>query len=302
MPSIELIKRSAITQVIIPSIGCRYKETGHCIECNYGAGSNIDQTDIDRFGELLKSQLTIRCEQLVISSYGSLLDDREISDEKLVAILSKLIGLDIGLVVIETHCYTVTRHKLDILKEALSGFKVDIEMGLETSNTYILQSIVHKELSLDRLKNTIELIHEYGFGVELNILYGMPFLTKSEQETDTLNSVHWAFDNGANIVVIFPVNIKPNTTLWHLYSMGKFEPISHSSFIRTLSKIPDKHLSHIAISCYGDRQSNGIDGDSIPPVCDILKENELYAWYDDFLHTNNSETRRKMLSKILERF
>lgn len=302
MPSIELIKRSAITQVVVPSIECRYKETGHCIECNYGAGSNIDQTDIDAFGNMLRTRLEKGCNQLVISSYGSLLDDREISDEKLVGLLSKLTGLDIGLVILETHCYTVTKHKLDIIKNTLPNFKIDIEMGLETSNPYFLESIVHKKLDLYKLKETISLIHEYGFGVELNILYGIPFLTRQEQETDMLNSVYWAFSNGADMVVLFPMNIRPNTTLWQLHKLGKYSPVSHSDFIKAVSKIPVAYLDKVAISCYGDRQFNGLEADSIPPLCDKLSESEIYTWYSDFLHTNNSKTRKDMLNKILERF
>lgn len=295
----KVIERDNLLQVIIPSVGCRYRKTGHCIECNYGEGKNIDIAKAKLIGAELSHKLESGIGQLVFSSYGSMFDDKEVSDNVLVELLKPLNNLSIGQIIIETHCDTVSRHKLDLVQECLPDRKISIEMGLESSNPYVLANYIRKKLDLNKLKSTMNLIKSYNMGVELNVLYGIPFLSNSEKETDLINSIYWAFDNGADEVVIFPMNIKPNTQLMQLYQLGKYNRVTHSEFIRAIIKIPDRYLDKIYISSYGDRQYSGLDKEWIPPILDILDEDRLIKWYTKFLQSDNAVTRRNMLIDIL---
>lgn len=298
MDNIKTIERSDFLQVIVPSVGCRYRKCGYCIECNYGSAQNIDIDTAKKMSNDIVNKVGTGISQVVFSSYGSMFDDLEVSDDVLIELLKPLNKLYIGLIIIETHCDTVNKHKLDLVKRCLPDRVVGIEMGLESSNPIILRQCINKKLDLDRMKSAIKMIKQSGFGVDLNILYGTPFLNSTERETDVLNSIYWAFENGADEFVLFPMNIKPNTPLMNLYKAGKYNRVRHSEFIRLLSKIPDRFLGRICLSSYGDRQHSGMDKDWIPPLVDVLNEDELMQWYSSFTSTFDIGERRELLDNI----
>lgn len=73
MSNIKLIERSDFLQVIVPSIGCRYKKCGYCIECNYGSARNIDAAK--NMSNDIVNKVGTGISQAVFNSYGSMFDD-----------------------------------------------------------------------------------------------------------------------------------------------------------------------------------------------------------------------------------
>ena len=47
-----------------------------------------------------------------------------------------------------------------------------------------------------------------------NVLLGAPFLCERDQLDTAVKSVNWAFEQGTDSVVVFPMNIKPFTLLY----------------------------------------------------------------------------------------
>lgn len=241
------------------STGCMFGNCGYCLACDYGrSGQNVDcEGCLDGLSKVLdifnqNNNLT----ELVIGAYGSVFDKREISDEVLDSILDFLSNQDrIQNIIFETHYTTIIVKILDKLRYKLVGKRVSIEFGLESVNEDVLVKSYSKYMDLYDFKLIVNQVKTYGFGVLANIMFGAPFLSKEEQKQDVINSVRWAFDNRVNAVVLFPVNIKPDTYLYELYNQGKYKRVSNWDLIELLKEFTPAELSKISLSWIGDRQN-----------------------------------------------
>lgn len=287
-----------LLQCCIESQGCRFsKEYGSCIMCDYGTGVNLTPNELKEVLEKELQPALKGVDRLLIGTYGSILDTYEISSECFDVILDFVEKQNLKTIIFETHYDTVTTKILQKIQDKLSPkFNVAIEMGYESYNQSVLNNCLQKNLQLDQLLYAMNLIHRYSFEVILNVLLGSPFMSTPVQLHDALKSIDWAFKNGADWVVIFPCNIKPFTVLYELYKFEFYQRISHWLVIDFLRRVPDKYLSKISLSWYGDRD-NFYDDKSlklIPPEDCKDCHDKLFEFYEKFMK-NRSATVRKML-------
>lgn len=125
---------SDFIQLCFQSRGCRYCDMGSCIMCDYGRGRSLAVDEVTSF--CMKSGLfeDRKISEILIGTYGSVLDEYEISRDCFQVILHRLHTSPIPMVGFETHCDTVTEEKLQIIREQLLGKKIYIEMGFESLN------------------------------------------------------------------------------------------------------------------------------------------------------------------------
>lgn len=293
-------ENNGVFQICFRSRGCSNYLAGSCIMCDYGKGTNITKEELDfAFDKaILESKQEIK--MLLLNSYGSILDYHEISEECFAVLLKKLKPLNIENIIFETHYNTITYEKLSLIKNELNDKNIFFELGLETSNELIREENLLKKISNNEFAKTIDLIHSFDMGVIVNLLVGIPFLTREEQIEDVLNSIEWCVMNNVDEIDLFPINVKPYTLLKELYDYGEYDVISHWQLIEVLNRVPEKYLSKIYLAWYGNRELEYTNGECsiFPKSCDLCYSS-LMGFYSHFLSNNNSNYRKILIKKLL---
>ena len=296
----SIYENNGVFQICFKSKGCRYYLNGFCIMCDYGKGVNITKEELEQsFDEAMKkSKSPIRT--ILLNSYGSILDNNEISEDCFEALLNKVNKTDVKNIIFETHYTTITKDKLLMIKQKLSNKQVRFELGLESSNDEIRRNCLLKNISNDLFIEKIKLIHSFNMEVIANILIGTPFLSSNEQLNDTLESILWCFKNGIDEVDIFPINVKPYTLLMELYESNKYNVISHWLLIELLNRVPLEYLSNIYLAWYGNRQLEYENGEQtiFPQSCTAC-HNDIMKFYIDFLGNSNKIYRKDLINDLI---
>lgn len=230
-------------QLFFPSCGCRHA----CTMCSYGVDHPIDENKVLNQLETIPFPENIK--ELVLEASGSFLDDKEVPEELQKKILQFAKNKVDGVINIETHYSTVTDEKIEFITEILEGHDIVFEFGFESANPEV-QAIYNKPINLEEFSSTSWKAHEAGISTEVNILFGAPLLTPMEQISDCLNSIDWTFKNLPSDVncVLFPINIKRDTLVRHMYEQNRYNPVSQWEFIHMLDLIPLEYLDRIALA------------------------------------------------------
>lgn len=288
----------------IESKGCRFsRKNGACIMCDYGIGYNITPEELRKELEVQLCPYVNNNTTVLFGTYGSILDTDEISEKCFDEILDFIVKREIHSVIFETHCSTINENILKKIHEKLqiNRVSVTIEMGYESCDEFVLKNCLNKFLNLAQLCSAIMLIHKYSMKVSLNVLLGAPFLSEKEQLDTAVQSVNWAFDKGADSVVVFPCNIKPFTLLFELYKKDFYKPVSQWLLVELLSRIPTEKLSQVTLSWYGDRK-NFYENDRyplIPPTDCEECHAMIFEFYHAFMKEPDAWQRRILIDRIL---
>jgi len=278
--------------------GCKYTKgkNGGCLMCDY---SSSKQENVDKMKQYILEGLRKidNPKFILLNSSGSFLDDNEVPREVRITIykeLSKYLDLEI---ILETLLETVDNKKLEEIREILKYQILDIEFGIESMDNRILKYCINKNIDIKTLPDKIDLIKKYDMNAVANIIVGIPFISEKENIEMALKSIYKLFDTGIDYVVLFPINIKPFTTIHWLNKNGLYEPISLWSYIEVLKRIDKKYLSKIELSWYRDTSKSPIykDGVKAPTTCPKCQDKVLLL-LDKF--TQTSESRVKILDEL----
>jgi len=210
--------------IAFKSKGCPNYFNGSCTMCYYGTDwKDLSPDETKKAFNDAISKKTKPIKILFICSYGSIMDDREFSEESFKALINEIKKIEtIKTLIIETHYETISKTKLEYLKNTLPNIYVTFEMGFETADPEIRKKCLLKNIDNNDFSETIKLIHSYKMGVLINILVGIPFLTPEEQLSDALKSIEWGIENKVNEIVLFPINVKKDTVLYKFYQTHAF--------------------------------------------------------------------------------
>lgn len=300
---INIFQRGNLLQLTFQTHGCRYSASGSCTMCNYGQGVTTDvQIILRELDEICHSKAFLESNMILLGASGSFLDEGEIPGKLQYDIMKRIAQSHMQEVFIETHYKSVSDDNLQIIQEIFPDKAVHIEMGLETTTEEFQTSILNKTISLPQLKETIRQIHAHNIVVDLNILFGMPFLTINQQIEDTLKTIRWALENGADNIIVFPINIHPYTVFEWWYDNGYITVPSLWGLLMVLQNLTDKELSCICLAWYGNR---GIVYSSekktvIPQACPICQK-QLISFFDDFASNYNLPYRKERLHEFANR-
>jgi len=282
---------------IYTSRGCRFRRTGSCIMCNYGEGETLRPLEAYRTTRRNVKSLDGKVTAVLIGSYGSILDPYEVPTICLRAICLALAKSHIPTIIFETHYTTITDKILRNLKRWLPGKDIVIEMGFESASERSRKTI-RKSIDDFGLFRRMEMIHDHGMEVILNVLVGIPKLTPSEQLTDAVMSVKTAFFRGADEVTLFPMNIKPFTELTTKYLHHMYSPPSSWILIEVLNRLEPRLLGRVSFSWYGDRQYHGECTDVIPPRTCLVCKTPLHEFFTEWNSHRDQKYRETLLESI----
>lgn len=297
---INFFKRNNFLQLTFQTNGCRYSSSGSCTMCNYGKGSiPAFQTILQELEEICHSNAFLESDIVLLGASGSFLDDGEIPEEFQYDIMRRISQSHMKEVYIETHYKTISDYKLQKIKELFSDKCVHIEMGLETITEEFQINILNKIIPLAELEKIIQQIHKYNLYVDLNILFGMPFLTINQQIEDTRKSIYWALEKGADNVIVFPINIHPYTVFEWWYANGYITAPPLWGLLELLNSLVDKELAHICLAWYGNRSISYSSEQKtiIPYACPICQE-QLISFFEDFASHYDLAYRIKRLQEF----
>lgn len=268
--------------------------------CDYGKvrKENLNPEDIKKILNTVFGNLEKLPKVLLLNSLGSVLDTEEMPIENIIILLNKLSKIDIEVIIFETHYLTINDTILNLIKQKLPNKKIVIELGLESSNNAIREKCLNKYINNSKFIEKINLIKSYNFGVEVNIVFGIPFLTIKEQIEDTLNSINWCFENNIDKVNLFPINIKPYTLLYKLYEDERYFPVLHIDFISVLKQIPKKYIDKIYLCWYGNREIIYDKYKTILPKCNDNEYYKFMKFYKEFNMSKSKQKRMELLNNI----
>lgn len=300
---INVFQRGNLLQLTFQTSGCRYSASGSCTMCNYGQGAITDmQLILQELNEICHSKAFIESTMILLGASGSFLDEEELPCELQYNIMKQISQSHMEEVFIETHYKSVSDEKLQIIQEIFGDKIVHIEIGLETITKEFQESILNKPILLPQLKETIQQIHSHNIVVDLNILFGIPFLTINQQIEDTLKTIRWALENGADNIIVFPINIHPYTVFEWWYDNGYITVPSLWGLFMVLQNLTDKELSCICFAWYGNRciAYSSEKKTVIPQACPSCQE-QLISFFDNFASNYNLSYRKKSLDEFSNR-
>ena len=186
------------------------------------------------------------------------------------------------------------------IAEQLPNRSIELEVGLETADSWIGTHILNKRINLTEFEMMIAVAHRYGMSVTVNLLLGMPFFTEAAQLADTKNSIRWALSKNVDYIIVFPLNIHPYTLFEWLYQNGCLQPPSLWLAVQLLSELNDFELNHVSMAWYGNRSVDYGAGQVsvLPKTCDACRD-VLLSFFEVFYATRNLGERKKQIEELL---
>jgi len=243
--------------LILVSNPCRHLvEKGGCVMCGY---SNLamfkrkisDEEVYRQFREGFKLIKKIpHHEMIAIGTPGSFLDERETSrkiQRKIIKELDKKEG--IYYINIESRAEFITEESLENITESLKDpYKLAIGIGLESSNELVRERCINKNMTTEEYINAVKLLKKYDISPTIYITCGKPFLSVKNDIEDAIHSINFAFDNGADRVVLLRIKVQPHTLIEFLYRKGLYKPTSLWTLIEIIKRIPEKRRRDVLIA------------------------------------------------------
>ncbi len=293
-------ENNGVFQICFKSRGCSNYLNGFCIMCDYGVSNNITPNELDSAFDQAMNESKEKIRTLLLNSFGSVLDQAEISRECFITLLKKIKNTNIKNIIFEKNYTTITIEKLKLIRRKLFDRNITFEFGLETSDEQVRENFLLKYIDNDKFIDVINLIHSYDMRVIANIIVGIPFLEEKEQIKNAVESIDWCFKNNINEVDLFPMNIRPYTLLREIYEEGKYNIISHWMLIEVLSDVPIHYLSDIYIAWYGNRDLKYSDNlhSIFPTSCDICQK-DLFVFYKEYLKSQDSNVRKELINNLI---
>lgn len=281
-----IMRRGDYLQVNFFSEGCRFKNSGGCTFCNFPGNYKLGLSEVYSVMTTVLNEHGI--EEVLFGVQGSIFDMDEFDNSCLNLILEMAFKAGYKRIGLETHYSFVTSKILEKINRYRNEYSPDtevyIEMGLETCVKKYINRI-GKIMNLQVLKKKIALIQSYNIDTVLNVLWGIPCLSDSEDRTSFVKTIRFVL-NTNSFAVIFPYNsINKNEESASLYEM----------FTLVDENFSDTDLAKIRVAWYGDRQKNGLNLTHKPPK-DVTPE--IISIIDNY-NTIDNKFRRKKLKEIL---
>ena len=292
-PRIEKIVGGYYLELWFTTEGCSFDKSGSCTMCNYGLGNKVDNRIIIKKLEDYLEKLKLDITELMISPSGSLWDNNEVDEELLHGIYNLVNNCNINLFMIETRIDTINQLKLQKMRATIPNKKLIIEIGLESSNNWVLKYLINKKLKIDTFKSKIDLIKSNNIGIYTNISLGNAFLTEKEAIKDTIESIRFAFNSDVDKVVIFPIHIKPNTFIEWLHQNNFYKTISLWSLIEVLNSVEKELLQNIEIAWYKSYYEDDSKMLSSPTTCPKCRD-KVINLLDEYRATCSFESIEKL--------
>lgn len=229
--------------LILRTRGCSWSYHSGCSMCGFWEDTNpkIKAEDIEAQVDdfLLKFP---KGDVIKIFTSGSFLDDIEIRKDVQRKILDKL-EKGYENIIIETRPEYVKK-SIDFLKQY--GERLQVAIGLESSNQNVLKYSVNKNYTYEDFRNAAILLKNNGISVRTYVLLKPPFLTEAEAIKDSVQTIFDVMPY-SDIISLNPLNVQKGTYVEFLYKQGRFRPPYLWSVIEVLLKTKNQKVPVVSL-------------------------------------------------------
>ncbi len=247
--------------------GCQWDASGGCVMCNYGKGFTISHEEMIISIDNALQEAGNDIYELAITPSGSFWDEREVPRNIREHIYMRVSESNVKKFSFETRVETITEKNIKELKKHINSKLLAVEFGLETSNDWIRKNCLNKGSNLADYLIAIKTLKSYEIETLVNISLGIPFLSENESIIDTIESINWAHESGADSVIVFPIHVKPGTLVNVLYQNKLYHTISLWSLVKVLDSIQVEYLCKTQISWYKNYYTDASKIISSPGSC-----------------------------------
>lgn len=266
----ELFCLSEFVQLWVQTSACRYSQLGRCTVCNYWNGQKVPHV-VDKV--ISSCRIPAGHSTLLLNTCGSCTDPQELDLEEQEKLFAWIAGQDFQRVILETHVDMLDEKSLRRIRRMFSEQQLFFEFGVESVSSETLFYCLNKRPPKKSIPEIIGQFHACQAYAIINVLLGMPFLSPQEQVDDAVCSILELLGQGADYLVLFPVNIKPHTLPHFLHEHGLYDPVRGDMIVDVLSRIPARCLPQVDVAWYGDHQEDGTTPPFYCPRCQpYLKE------------------------------
>lgn len=240
--------------IYLRSSGCQWMlddENGGCAMCGHLAGTTRGRKITvneykSQFDKIISQFDFSKIPMVCVYNAGSFFNDNEVSSEAREYIYKTLNAIGgVKHIIFESRPEYIDSEKLEMLKKYIPDKRVEVGIGLESSNEYIRQMCLNKGFKMDEFLKAISLLKKYQVFSLNYVLQKPPFLSEREAIEDSINSIKWAFNNGIDVVSLEPVSVQKNTLIHLLYKIGKYRPPWIWSVLSVIDKVGEMGLVRI---------------------------------------------------------
>jgi len=263
----EPVANASLHRIWFLSRGCRYDSKGSCTMCNYGRGASVPDEEVLQavHAQVMAAKAT-GDDSILVSPSGSMFDLYEVSRDLRRSILAEAASSAAGEIICETRAETVDLESVQEFVGLVGPERASLECGLESSNPWVLEWSLNKQLDLARIATAIDTAHQAGAKIYLNVALGAPFLGARETVEDTLTTIRWAFKYGADATVIFPLHVREWTVTSWLWRHRYYQPPSLWALFETLQQLSAEEAAHTSFSWHRDYHASRDELASVMPV------------------------------------
>lgn len=277
------MKKQYIIPIFVPHLGC----PNDCIFCNQksisGQKSNMTKEKAKEIIENYLKSIDKENAQIEIAFFGGSFTAIEVKrQEELLEVASEFVkNGEVESIRISTRPDAIDKETLKRLKR----YKVKtIELGVQTSNDYILKRI-NRGHTFEDVKKSSRLIRWYGFRLGVQMMVGLPESTT----IDEINTAKELIKLKPKMVRIYPVLVIKNTPLEKELKEEKYKPLTVVQAVEVCKEIVrlfhDKNIDIIRIglqpteeiSAPGTEKSEVVAGPYHPAFRQLV---ESAMWYD----------------------
>lgn len=246
----EVVDGRAFIRIWFRTSGCTFDRQGLCTMCNYGSSVDIADDIVDQVRAALREHPIEKGAALLISPSGSMFDVREVPESTRQGLLDVVSQTPAAAIICETRSETITEAAmLDFAERARDKTPI-IEMGLESSDPWVLRWCVNKRLSLPGFIDAVHTCRRTGVETVANIALGSAFLSAGAAVRDAVETAQWAIASGVGSCVVFPMQVREWTLLGWLWRCGLYDPPSLWDLIEVIRSIKTNRPNQLSIAWY----------------------------------------------------
>jgi hypothetical protein len=273
--------------------GCTHDIRGGCVMCDYSIGGETSSEDMVRYVKNGLKSINHRCNHLLVSPSGSMLDNNEVPKQALEEILISLGNTEHNFFSFETRADTISGESMSICKNILNERFYRLFVGLECANNGVLKYCLNKQMTTHEYSSSVKIAVEKRVVIAANIILGIPFLSENESIQMAVDSVKWAIKSGVKQCFLFPTHVKSDTLLHVLYMEQLYTPVSLWSLIECIKRLGASYYEYIRLSWYTSYGAYNIAAS--PQTCSKCYD-EVISCLDKFSSNPECEYVERLLA------
>lgn len=289
--------------VILRTNGCSYaKETGGCYHCSLisNAIKSVEAHNLKmQFDNAITANIGSNYKHLDLLVLGSFFDDKEIPNDVLEYIFTRIAkGKNIESVLIETRPEYITSEKIRKSKELLGEVKLEIAIGIESTNDYIRETILNKGYGMKELTKAVITMSKLDVDFLGYVLIKPVGISEKKAIEDAISTIKDIFDLGKKYGVYTRVAIQPyyvarKSKSYIEYKKGNYKPPMYWSIIEIIKAT--NQFGDILVALNDEGLSDGINACNCE-LCRSLIVEKL----KNYNYTNDISELQKIECKCIE--